>query len=68
MNTSSKIERYLQEQDLSEPAEGEEDFGSDDEIESLMIGLINSLDVNKLTDEQIALKNDIVAHLNRDNI
>lgn len=64
MSVLSKIEKYLGEQIGEEPQVSYDDQS----IEDLMIGLINSLEDDKLTDEQIATKNDIVAHLNRDNI
>jgi len=38
------------------------DPGGDD-LDELMIGLIRSLDSNKLTDSQVAAKNDIIAEL-----
>ena len=36
---------------------------SGDDLDDMMIGLIRSLDSNKLTDSQVAARNDIIAEL-----
>jgi len=61
MTILDKLNEYLDDATQNVPVDPS---GDDlDDLDDMMIGLIRSLDSDKLTDSQVAARNDIIAEL-----